>query len=303
MGKKSNSRSEAPAYSSTPLFNKDLGQHILKNPLVVKSIVDKADLRPSDTVLEVGPGTGNLSIRIVEQVKSLVAIEKDPRLAAELCKRLQGTPYQRRLTVVVDDFLRTELPYFDVVISNTPYQISSPLIFRLLTHRPLWRCAVLMFQREFALRLIARPGDEFYSRLAVNVQLLARVDHVMKIGRNNFRPPPQVDSSVVIITPKNPAPTVAFSEWDGMVRVAFVRKNKTLSANFTTDSVLKMLEANYRTLCSMANLPVAADFSAKPLVLSTLEETKLVGVRASKMDVDDFLRLLAAFHSKNLHFS
>jgi 18S rRNA (adenine1779-N6/adenine1780-N6)-dimethyltransferase len=73
--------------------------------------------------------------------------------------------------MVIGDFVKADLPYFDVCISNTPYQISSPLIFRLLSHRPLFRVAILMFQREFAMRLIARPGTALWSRLSANVQV------------------------------------------------------------------------------------------------------------------------------------
>ena len=80
-----------------------------------------------------------------------------------------------------------------------------------------------MFQREFALRLVAQPGDELYCRLSVNTQLLAKVTHVMKVGRNNFRPPPKVESSVVRIEPLNPPPPINFQEWDGLVRLAFQR--------------------------------------------------------------------------------
>ena len=127
---------------------------------------------------------------------------------------------------MIGDFMKAELPYFDVCISNTPYQISSVLVFKLLEHRPMFRSAVLMFQREFALRLIARPGDELYCRLSVNVQLYAKVEHVMKVGKNNFRPPPQVESSVVRLEPRNPPPPVDFKEWDGLMRILFVRKNK-----------------------------------------------------------------------------
>ena len=90
--------------------------------------------------------------------------------------------YQRKLHLVVGDVLKADLPYFDICVSNTPYQISSPLVFKLLTHRPLFRSAVLMFQREFAMRLVAKPGDELYCRLSVNVQLLAKVEHVMKVA-------------------------------------------------------------------------------------------------------------------------
>lgn len=82
----------------------------------------------------------------------------------------------------------------------------------------MFRCAVLMFQEEFALRLTARPGETLYGRLSVNTQLLAKVDQLLKVGKNNFRPPPQVESRVVRIELRNPPPPVNFTEWDGMVR-------------------------------------------------------------------------------------
>jgi 18S rRNA (adenine1779-N6/adenine1780-N6)-dimethyltransferase len=129
-------------------------------------------------------------------------------------------------------------------------QISSPLVFKLLSHRPLFRVAILMFQREFALRLTATPGSEFWSRLSANVQLYAHVDHVMKVSRGSFRPPPQVESSVVRIVPRDPPPLIRFEEFDGMNRVLFSRRNKRVRAGFGAKGVLGMLEANWKTWCS-----------------------------------------------------
>ena len=111
-----------------------------------------------------------------------------------------------------------------------------------------------MFQREFALRLVAKPGDELYCRLSVNVQLFAKVDHIMKVGKNNFRPPPQVESSVVRLEPKNPPPPVDAKEFDGLLRIVFTRKHKIMSANFKQTGILQMLEQNYRTYCSANEL-------------------------------------------------
>ncbi|KAF4586191.1 Dimethyladenosine transferase [Pleurotus pulmonarius] len=206
---------------------------ILKNPLVAQAIVDKANLRPTDRVLEVGPGTGNLTMRILEKAKSVTAVEMDPRMAAELTKRVQGKPEQRKLEIIIGDF-----------------QISSPLIFRLLSHRPIPRIAILMFQREFALRLVARPGTNLWSRLSANVQLYAKVDHIMKVGKNNFRPAPQVESSVIRLVPIDPPPPVKFEEFDGLNRILFSRRNKTVHGNFMAKGVIEMLEKNWRTWCA-----------------------------------------------------
>uniref|UniRef100_A0A2K5HC64 rRNA adenine N(6)-methyltransferase n=1 Tax=Colobus angolensis palliatus TaxID=336983 RepID=A0A2K5HC64_COLAP len=218
------------------MFNTGIGQHILKNPLIINSIIDK-----------------------------VVACELDPRLVAELHKRVQGTPAASKLQVLVGDVLKTDLPFFDTCVANLPYQISSPFVFKLLLHRPFFRCAILMFQREFALRLVAKPGDKLYCRLSINIQLLARVDHLMKVGKNNFRPPPKVESSVVRIEPKNPPPPINFQEWDGLVRITFVRKNKTLSAAFKSSAVQQLLEKNYRIHCSVHNIVSAAVYPVEQI--------------------------------------
>ena len=107
------------------------------------------------------------------------------------------------------------------------------------------------------MRLFAKPGDRLYSRLSVNAQMWAKIDHIMKVGKNNFKPPPAVESSVVRLVPKNPRPQISYEEWDGLLRVVFVRKNKTLRASFFgTTSVMDMLESNYRTWCAQNDVSV-----------------------------------------------
>ena len=193
-------------------------------------------------------------------------------MAAEVTKRVQGKcvstslffslhiqyachprPEQRKLDIIIGDFVKADLPYFDVCISNTPYQISSPLVFRLLSHRPICRVAILMFQREFALRLVAQPGTELWSRLSANVQLYSKVDLLMHVGKNNFRPAPLVESSVVRMVPLDPPPPIKFEEFDGLGRIVFSRRNKTVHATFMAKGVMEMLEKNWRTWCSLQN--------------------------------------------------
>ncbi|OWB55952.1 hypothetical protein B5S28_g1841 [[Candida] boidinii] len=294
-------------------FNTDLGQHILKNPLIAQGIVDKAEIRPHETVLEIGPGTGNLTVRILEQARKVVASEVDPRMAAELTKRVQGTPLQKKLEIVMGDFMKMEkLPQFDVCISNTPYQISSGIVFKLLSMPKPPRIAVLMFQREFALILTARPGDSLYNRLSANAQMWANVKHVMKVGKNNFRPPPKVESSVVKIEPKNPRPNIDYNEWDGLLRFCFNRKNKTLNAIFRNKNVLDILVNNYKAYLSALStqrgemlMDVNLDYNevVKEKVLKVMKETEFGEKRAAKMDQTDFLKLLYAFHQVGIHFA
>lgn len=150
-----------------------------------------------------------------------------------------------------------------------------------------------MFQREFALRLTARPGDPLYSRISVNAQFWAKITHIMKVGKNNFRPPPQVESSVVRIEPKvgKDRPNVSWDEWDGLLRVCFVRKNKTLRASWLgTREVLAMVEKNYRTWCALNGIPVD-DSEADDTMDATTTTTTSAGeeeaaAAADGMDVD-----------------
>lgn len=120
-----------------------------------------------------------MTVKILEKTKKVIAYEIDPRMAAELEKRVQGTSLFYKLQIIRGDVLKVmilnmksalnfiktfsnllqnELPYFDVCVANLPYQISSPFVFKLLSHRPLFRSAVVMFQKEFAERLVAKPG-------------------------------------------------------------------------------------------------------------------------------------------------
>lgn len=287
----------------------------------------RAGIKSTDVVLEIGPGTGNLTAKLLEVAKKVIAYEVDPRMVLELQRRFQGTPQASQLQVVQGDVLKHDLPYFDVCVSNTPYQISSPLTFKLLSHRPLFRAAILMFQREFAMRLVAKPSESLYCRLTVNTQLLARVSHLLKVGKNNFKPPPKVESSVVRIEPRHPPVQVNFTEWDGLVRLCFSRKNKTLGAIFKQNACLDLLEKNYRKFLQLEasgatagrghqgegtmeildqkrlGLSDLADRGKfKDYVLNVLREGDFGVRRSSKLDQEDFLELLARFNAAGLHF-
>ena len=251
MGKKNKNKNKQPqikTVSGAVSFGmqKSKGQHLLKNPMTLSEIINKSGIKSTDTVLEIGPGTGNLTMLLLDAAKKVVAIELDPRMVAQLIKRVGISPYQNKLQLIQGDVLKQKLPFFDLCVANIPYQISSPIVFKLLSHRPLFRAAVLLIQREFAMRLIAKPGTEFYCRLSVNVQLLSKVDHIMKVSKKNFVPPPKVESSVVRIEPIHPLPKINFLEWDGMLRICFSRKNKTLGALFKQKKIFDMIYQNYK---------------------------------------------------------
>jgi 18S rRNA (adenine1779-N6/adenine1780-N6)-dimethyltransferase len=265
---------------------KSRGQHFLCNPLIIQAIIDKADIKATDTVLEIGPGNGALTAKLLEKAKKVIAIELDTRWAAELHKRF-GQSGGSKLTVINQDVLKVDFPYFDICVANLPYQISAPFTNKLLMHRPLFRSAVLMYQREFALRLCAKPGDELYCRLSLNTALLAEVQHLIKVGRNNFKPPPKVESSVVRITPRGTPPPINYVEWDGLIRLAFGRKNKTLGAIFRQKDVIDILCRNYNTHRSIVGGPATAAAAPDAAHLSAFRQGPALLDEGEDAEMDD----------------
>lgn len=301
--------------SGTPAFamNTTIGQHILQNPQIAQSIVDKSDVQPTDTVLEIGPGTGNLTMRILAKAEKVICIEMDPRMARELAKRGSTEHENKKLDIILGDCMKVDFPYHDLCISNMPYQISSPIIYKLLGLNRPPRMSVLMFQHEFNLRLLARPGESMYGRISATVQRFAKVTLLMKVGRSNFRPPPAVESSVVKIEMKSPVEDVPegsesqhfhdFREWDGLLRICFVRKNKTISACFKSEPVIESLDKYYKERLLQTNETAEETLTVKEKINQVLQESGYASRRSNKCNEKDFETLLAAFHKAGISFS
>lgn len=217
---------------------KDLGQHFLTDMRVIDDILAAAQLRPGDRVLEVGPGPGVLTHPLLQAVGptgSLVAIEQDANLANPL--QAQGIP---NLTIVRADAVQTDLAQlsrprpFDAIVANLPYLISGPITaaFLELLADPgtRWKRAVLMFQKEFALRLLAHPSTPDYGRLTVHAARWCRVTKVRDVGAGAFVPPPRVESMVVKLEPHATPPFAVSDEglWRATIDGTFQRRRKQL---------------------------------------------------------------------------
>ena len=177
--------------------SKSRGQNYLIDRRVAEREVEYLDIAENDRVLEVGPGFGILTSALLERTSKLTAIE----IGEGAVRYLRDTFPQ--MEVVQGDFLETDPPQFDLFISNVPYSISSPLLFHLLDMK--FKRAVIMVQREFAERMAAPAGDDEYSRLSVNVFYRAECKLLENVPRSRFWPEPEVDSTVVLLTPR-PAP-------------------------------------------------------------------------------------------------
>lgn len=193
-----------------------LGQHFLVCPEVVDSILAAADVRPGETVLEIGPGKGALTARLLAAGARVSAVEMDERLA-EALPRACPSPL---LSVARADFLELDLrtlPSPVKVVANLPYSVATPILQRLLDW-PGWETAVLMFQKEVAERLLAAPGGRKYSLLTLSAALKADVSEVCAAPARCFEPPPRVDSLVVRLA-RLPRPRLP----EGLAEEAFFR--------------------------------------------------------------------------------
>jgi 16S rRNA (adenine1518-N6/adenine1519-N6)-dimethyltransferase len=215
-----------------PRPRKRFGQHFLEAAWVAK-LVDALDTNPSDTFLEIGPGRGALTAPLAAKVAKLVAVEIDRDLASALPSRLPS------VQVVQADFLAVDLHALlreerqpVRVVGNLPYNVASPILFKLLHDaddgRRL-RDATLMLQKEVADRLIATPGSDEYGALAIQVALLADTERLLSLPPGAFRPPPKVRSAVVRLRFRPPAFDVGDrATFEKLVRGLFLQRRKTL---------------------------------------------------------------------------
>jgi 16S rRNA (adenine1518-N6/adenine1519-N6)-dimethyltransferase len=211
---------------------RSLGQNFLVDANLQRKIVEALGAGPHDEVLEIGPGRGALTRHLVGQVGRLVLVELDDALATALQERFGG---RDDVEVVHGDVLTTPLgdhlhaPTAVRVVGNIPYNITTPIVFRLL-ERPRPKDVVLMVQEEVAERMSARPGTKAYGALTVGLRSVARVERLFKVGRGAFRPVPGVDSAVVRITPLRPEPMDPAEEerLRVLVRAAFQWRRKQL---------------------------------------------------------------------------
>ena len=177
-------------------------------------------------VLEIGAGTGALTDRLLAVADRVTAIERDPELVSFLEHEFAAEIEACRLTVLAGDALRIELPAYTVSISNLPYGASSEIAFRLL---PRGRPLVLMFQREFAERMVAKPDTPEYGRLSVSTQHYADAEIVETVPPTAFSPQPAVESCVVRLQPRTPAYDVGDEAFFlRFVKALFTQRRKTL---------------------------------------------------------------------------
>jgi len=178
---------------------KKFGQNFLTQPDIAKNIVQSLDIKISDTVLEIGPGPGALCELIIKQnPEHYYAVEIDKRLVQHLNEKFAG-----QIDVKEEDFLQWDISSVFTkdskikVIGNIPYNITSPILFKLADHFQNIESAVLMLQKEVARRIVSEPNSKEYGILSVLLQTFAKIEYLFEVGRKNFNPVPKVDSAVI----------------------------------------------------------------------------------------------------------
>ncbi|MDI6718473.1 MAG: 16S rRNA (adenine(1518)-N(6)/adenine(1519)-N(6))-dimethyltransferase RsmA [Methanomicrobiales archaeon] len=201
-------------------------QHFLVDKRAIERIVGAIDVA-GRRILEIGPGTGNLTRALLDHGAVVIAVEIDPLLFEDLGRAFAPEIRAGQLELLLGDASRCDLPFFESVISNLPYSLSSKLTFRLLAIG--FDEAVLMYQSEFAQRMLAQPGSRDYGRLSVMVQTYAHVTRLFDLSPSCFTPKPQVRSTVVKLRPREPPyPLRDRKLYAEMVRVLFSHRRKTV---------------------------------------------------------------------------
>lgn len=218
-----------PDNPSHHIPRKRFGQHFLVSPGVIGRIVDALDPQPADTLVEIGPGLGALTLPLLQRLEHLQVVELD----RDLVTHWQSHVLAPRLTVHAGDALAFDFAQVGErfkVAGNLPYNISTPLLFHLADYAPHIERMVLMLQKEVVDRMVAGPGSATYGRLSVSLQIRFAMYRLCIVPPGAFNPPPRVDSAVVVMAPLgDAAPKLANpARFDAVVAAAFGQRRKTL---------------------------------------------------------------------------
>lgn len=207
-------------------LNKNLGQNYLIDKNKRDQIISFGNLTKDDVVLEIGTGIGTLTIELAKKAGRVIAIEQDTQIANILSERLKEEKIDN-VELINDDALNVDFPKFNKIISNLPYQISSPITFKFLNYD--FDLAILMYQKEFARRMNGQVGTKDYSRLSAMLYFKCDVETLTDVSSESFIPKPKIDSSVVRLTPKEDhIDKKDFKTYSNFTKALFQHRNKKI---------------------------------------------------------------------------
>ncbi|MBP0020157.1 MAG: 16S rRNA (adenine(1518)-N(6)/adenine(1519)-N(6))-dimethyltransferase RsmA [Cyanobacteria bacterium SBLK] len=253
---------------------KRFAQHWLRSEAILEKIIAAAELKQSDRVLEIGPGTGILTRRLLEEVNALISVEIDRDLCKKLVKNfgdrenfilLQGDILELNLNETLTDFPKFQNPH--KVVANIPYNITGPILERLLGTiakpvTPAYDSIILLVQKEICDRLCAQPNSKSFGALSVRIQYLAECESICDVPAKAFYPPPKVNSAVIRLRPYLRENKVKDPRHLAMlIKLGFANKRKMLRNNLKSlikpDRLSPLLEAlNLNPQCRAENVSV-----------------------------------------------
>ena len=207
-------------------MKKKLGQNFLIDKKVAEREINYADIKHNDIVLEIGPGRGILTNIISKKAKKVIAIELDKKLLDDLKNNVDKNVELLHADILNVDF--SKLPRFNKIVSNLPFQISSPLTFKIFKYN--FELAIFIYQKEFAERMIATVGNKSYSRLSVNIYYRSICEILEYVPKTCFDPEPKIDSCIVKIIPRKNPPFEVYNEkllFD-IINLLFIHRRKKI---------------------------------------------------------------------------
>lgn len=271
---------------------KSFGQNFLTDLNVLKNIVEAADITANDNVIEIGPGIGALTEQLAQAAGEVLALEIDQDLIPVLKEVL--SPYDN-VKVINQDVLQANLPelikkeFKDPsrpikVVANLPYYITSPILMNLLASPVEWATICVMMQKEVAQRLTAKPGTKQYGALTLAIEYQMQAKIAFDVSRKVFVPAPNVDSAIVVLTPRtNPLPVQPFDKQKlfGFIRGCFAHRRKSLWNNLQS--------------------VIGKDPAVKEKMTAVLTQLDISPqIRPEKLTLEQFIELVNALHQQNL---
>lgn len=271
---------------------KSFGQNFLTDLNVLKNIVEAADITANDNVIEIGPGIGALTEQLAQAAGEVLALEIDQDLIPVLKEVL--SPYDN-VKVINQDVLQANLPelikkeFKDPsrpikVVANLPYYITSPILMNLLASPVEWATICVMMQKEVAQRLTAKPGTKQYGALTLAIEYQMQAKIAFDVSRKVFVPAPNVDSAIVVLTPRtNPLPVQPFDKQKlfGFILGCFAHRRKSLWNNLQS--------------------VIGKDPAVKEKMTAVLTQLDISPqIRPEKLTLEQFIELANALHQQNL---
>ena len=253
-------------------LNKNLGQNYLIDKNKRDQIIKFGNITQDDVVLEIGTGIGTLTIELAKKAKKVIAVEQDSNISEILNQRLKEEKIDN-VEVINEDALKIEFPKFNKIVSNLPYQISSPITFKFLDYD--FDLAVLMYQKEFADRMNGEVGSKNYSRLSAMLYFKCDVEKLTDVSCESFIPKPKVDSTVIRLTPKeSKIDKDEFETYSKFTKALFQHRNKKIR-NALIDSrhiICNLDKKEMKSRLNKINDDKLEEYLTKRVIVLTPEE-------------------------------